>query len=157
MTFYNAQGYETSQTTTPEFRIGLPLAESAAQFMSSANSDAWTMNSKQLSSQVNALKSQGVGGEALGNLEVNLADKLAFPFSAVISVLIALPMAIRFGKKGRAMGMALAIVAFFLYYVMAQAAAAFGSTGRMNPYVASWLPNVVFGIAGLVLLWTEEH
>lgn len=157
MTFYNAQGYETSQTTTPEFRIGLPLAETAAQFMSNQNSDAWTMNTKQLSSQVNALKSQGVGGEALGNLEVNLADKLAFPFSAVISVLIALPMAIRFGKKGRAMGMALAIVAFFIYYVMAQAAAAFGSTGRMNPYVASWLPNVVFGIAGLVLLWTEEH
>jgi lipopolysaccharide export system permease protein len=157
MTFYNAQGYETSQTTTPEFRIGLPLAETAAQFMSSANSDAWTMNSKQLSSQVNALKSQGVGGEALGNLEVNLANKLAFPFSAVISVLIALPMAIRFGKKGRAMGMALAIVAFFIYYVMAQAAAAFGTTGRMDPYLASWLPNIVFGIAGLVLLWTEEH
>ncbi len=157
MTLYNAQGYETSQTTTPEFRIGLPLAETAAQFMSNQNSDAWTMNTKQLSSQVNALKSQGVGGEALGNLEVNLADKLAFPFSAVVSVLIALPMAIRFGKKGRATGMALAIVAFFIYYVMAQAAAAFGSTGRMNPYVASWLPNVVFGIAGLVLLWTEER
>jgi lipopolysaccharide export system permease protein len=157
MTFYNAQGYETSQTTTPEFRIGLPLAETAAQFMSSANSDAWTMNSKQLSSQVNALRSQGVGGEALGNLEVNLANKLAFPFSAVISVLIALPMAIRFGKKGRAMGMALAIVAFFIYYVMAQAAAAFGTTGRMNPYLAAWLPNIVFGIAGLVLLWTEER
>jgi lipopolysaccharide export system permease protein len=157
MTYYNAQGFETSQTTTPQFRIGLPLAESAAQFMSSANSDAWTMNSKQLSSQVNALKSQGVGGEALGNLEVNLADKLAFPFSAVVSVLIALPMAIRFGKKGRAMGMALAIVAFFIYYVMAQAAAAFGGTGRMNPYLAAWLPNIVFGVAGLALLWTEDR
>lgn len=157
MTYYNAQGFETSQTTTPEFRIGLPLAESAAQFMSTANSDAWTMNSKQLSAQVNALRAQGVGGEALGNLQVNLADKLAFPFSAVVSVLIALPMAIRFGKKGRAMGMALAIVAFFVYYVMSQAAAAFGSTGRMDPYLASWLPNIVFGVAGLALLWSEEH
>lgn len=157
MTFYNVQGFETSQTTTPEFRIGLPLAESAAQFVSTANSDAWTMNSKQLSAQVNALKAQGVGGEALGNLQVNLADKLAFPFSAVVSVLIALPMAIRFGKKGRAMGMALAIVAFFVYYVMSQAAAAFGGTGRINPYLASWLPNVVFGVAGLALLWSEEH
>ena len=46
LTYYNPHGYETSQTTTPEFRIGLPLAESAAQFMSTANSDAWTMNSK---------------------------------------------------------------------------------------------------------------
>jgi LPS export ABC transporter permease LptG len=157
MTFYNQQGYETSQTTTPEFRIGLPLAESAAQFMSSQNSDAWTMNTKQLSAQVNALRSQGIGGEALGNLEVNLADKFAFPFAAFVSVLIALPLAIRFGKKGRAMGMALAIVAFFVYYVMTEAAAAFGGTGRINPYLASWLPNIVFGTAGLALLWSEEH
>lgn len=157
LTFYNAEGYETSQTTTPEFRIGLPLGESAAQFLSTANSDAYTMNSKQLSAQVNALRAQGVGGEALGNLQLNLADKFAFPFSAVISVLIALPMAIRFGKKGRAMGMAMAIVAFFIYYVMTEAAAAFGSTGRMNPYLAAWLPNVIFGSAGLALLWSEEH
>lgn len=157
MTFYNADGYMTSQSKTPEFRIGLPLGESAAQFLSTQNSDAYTMNSKQLSQQVSALRSQGVGGEALGNLELSLADKFAFPFSAVVSVLIALPMAIRFGKKGRAMGMALAIVAFFIYYVMIEAAAAFGSTGRMNPYVAAWLPNVLFGCAGLALLWSEEH
>lgn len=157
LTFYNAQGYETSQTTTPEFRIGLPLGESAAQFLSTQNTDAYTMNTKQLTQQVNALRQQGVGGEALGNLELSLADKFAFPFSAVVSVLIALPMAIRFGKKGRAMGMALAIVAFFVYYVMIEAAAAFGSTGRMNPYLAAWLPNILFGAAGLALLWSEEH
>lgn len=157
MTFYNEQGFETSQTTTPEFRIGLPLAESAAQFMSTQNSDAYTMNSKQLSAQVNALRSQGVGGEALGNLEVNLADKLAWPFAALVSVLIALPMAIKFGKKGRAMGMAMAILAFIVYYLMTEAASAFGGTGRMNPYIASWLPNIIFGFGGLALLWGEEH
>lgn len=156
-TFYNSDGFMTAQNTTPELRIGLPLAESAAEFMSTANSDAWTMNSKQLAQQVNALREQGVGGEALGNLEINLADKLAFPFSAVVSVLIALPMAIRFGKKGRAMGMALAIVAFFVYYVLTEAASVFGSTGRVNPYFASWLPNIVFGLSGLWLLWSDEH
>jgi LPS export ABC transporter permease LptG len=157
LTYYNQQGYETSQTTTPEFRIGLPLAESAAQFMSSTTSDAWTMNSAQLSQRVGALKAQGVGGEALGNLEINLADKLAFPFASLVSVLLALPLAIRFGKKGRAMGMALAVVAFFVYYVMTEAASAFGSTGRINPYLASWLPNIIFGVAGLALLWIEER
>lgn len=157
LTYYNQQGFETSQTNTPEFRIGLPLGESAAQFMSSANSDAYTMNSKQLSAQVNALKSQGIGGEALGNLEINLADKLAFPFGALISVLIAVPLAIRFGKKGRVTGMALAILAFIVYYLMTEAASAFGSTGRINPYLASWLPNLIFGTAGLALLWREEH
>lgn len=157
LTYYNTQGYETSQTTTPEFRIGLPLAESAAEFMSSENSDAYTMNSKQLGAQVSALRAQGVGGEALGNLEMSLADKFAFPFACFVSIMLALPMAIRFGKKGRAMGMALAVVSFFVYYVLTEAAAAFGSTDRMNPYLAAWLPNVIFGLAGFGLLWSEEH
>ena len=158
LTFYNAQGYETSQTTTPEFRIGLPLAESAAQFVNSNTSNTSTMNSRQLAAQVSSMRAQqGMGGQALGNLEINLGDKFAFPFAAVVSVLIALPLAIRFGKKGRAMGMALAIVAFFVYYVLTEAASVFGTTGRVNPYLAAWLPNIVFGLAGLGLLWSDEH
>ncbi len=157
MTFYGSDGYMTSQSSTPEFRVGLPLGESAAQFISTTNNDAFTMNSKQLASHVNALRSQGIGGEALGNQEVTLADKMAFPFGAFIAVLVALPLAIIFGKKGRMMGIALSIIAFFVYVVFTEAAAAFGSTNRMNPYLAAWIPNIAFGIAGLALIWTEEH
>lgn len=157
LTFYNADGWMTSQTSAKQFRIGLPLGETAAQFMSTANSDAYTMNSKQLSTQISALRTQGVGGEAIGNLEINLADKLAFPFASLVGVLIALPLAIRFGKKGRAMGMATAVITFFVYYVLTEAGAAFGSTDRVNPFLVSWLPNVVFGLAGIGLLWTDEH
>ncbi|MFN2448566.1 MAG: LptF/LptG family permease [Candidatus Baltobacteraceae bacterium] len=157
LTFYNAQGYETSQTTTPEFRIGLPLGESAMQFMTNQNADAWTMNSKDLKARVSALQSQGVGGEALGNLEMNLADKLAFPFASFVSVLIALPLAFRFGKKGRGVGMGMTVLAFIVYYFMTEAASAFGSTGRVNPYVISWMPNVLFGLGGLFMLWKEDR
>lgn len=156
-TFYNDKGLVVSQSQSPTTEVGLPMAESAAQFMSTENSDAWTMNSKQLSAQVKSLRSQGIGGEALGNLQISLADKLAFPFSAMVAVLLALPLAIIFGKKGRMMGMAMSVVAFFIYYMLTEAAAAFGSTGRMNPYLASWLPNIIFGAGGLALLWYEEH
>lgn len=157
ITFYNGQGYMTAQVDRSQATVGLPLAESAAEFISSSNNDAWTMNSKQLSAQVNALHAQGVGGEALGNLELNLADKLAFPFSAFVAVLLALPLAIIFGKKGRMMGIALSILAFFVYFLISEAAAAFGSAGRMNPYLAAWLPNIAFALGGLALLWYEEH
>jgi lipopolysaccharide export system permease protein len=157
VTFYNAQGYETSQTTTPEFRIGLPLGESAMQFMTNENADAWTMNSSDLSTRVKALKAQGIGGDALGNLEINLANKLAFPFASFVSVLIALPLAFRFGKKGRGVGMGMTVLAFIVYYVMTEAAAAFGGTGRIDPYLAAWLPNILFGGAGILMLWREDR
>ena len=157
LSFYNPQGYLTSQVDRSQATVGLPLAESAAEFMSSENNDAWTMNSAQLKARVKALHAQGVGGEALGNLELSLAGKLALPFAAVVAVLLALPLAIIFGKKGRLTGMALSVMAFFAYYLLLEAGAALASTGRMNPYFASWLPNIVFGVGGLALLWYEEH
>ena len=70
---------------------------------------------------------------------------------------IALPLALRFGKRGKTLGIALSIIAFFVYYLMVSAAAAFGRNGALNPYLAAWLPNIVMGTAGALLLLLEER
>ena len=51
----------------------------------------------------------------------------------------------------------MAILAFFAYYLMTSAFAAFGRNGAINPYLAAWLPNIIMGGAGFILLWLEEH
>ncbi|MHB8178726.1 MAG: LptF/LptG family permease [Vulcanimicrobiaceae bacterium] len=156
-TRYNSDGFVTQQQRVKTFRIGLPLGETVASFLSSLNSDPWTMSSKRLAAQVKSLQAQGIGGMALGNLEINLANKLAWPFACFIGVLIALPLALRFGRRGRTLGTALAILAFFVYFLMSSAASAFGQSGAVNPYVAAWVPNIIMGSVGGTLLWLEEH
>jgi LPS export ABC transporter permease LptG len=156
-TRYNNEGFVASQQRVKNITIGLPLGESAAQFLSSVNNDPWTMNSKALKTQVNALQTQGIGGTALGNLQIQLADKLAWPFASFIGVLLALPLAMRFGKRGRTLGIALAILSFIVYSLMTTASAAFGRNGAINPYLAAWIPNAIMGTAGTVLLWLEER
>ncbi len=156
-TRYNDKGYVVAQQKIKKMYIGLPLGETAAQFISSQNSDPFTMNSKQLGAQVNSLKSQGIGGTALANLEINLADKTAWPFACVVGVLLSLPLALRFGKRGRMVGMAMAIGAFFAYYLLFAAFAALGRNNAFPPELAAWIPNIAFGMAGLILLWLEEH
>ena len=156
-TRYNTEGYVSSQQKVAQVVIGLPLAETAAQFMSSVNSDPWSMSSKTLTQQVSALQNQGVGGSALGTLQVSLANKLAWPFACFIGMVLAVPLALRFGKRGRTLGIAMAILAFFAYYLMTSAAAAFGRNNQINPFLAAWLPNIIMGITGFVLLWLEEH
>ncbi len=156
-TRFNANGEFAAQARTSSVSIGLPLAETAAAFMSSTNNDAFTMNSKALAQQVHFLRAQGVGGTALGTMQVNLANKSALPFACFVAVLLALPLAIKFGKKGRTLGIALSIVAFGMYDLLLTAAAAFGRNGVMNPYLASWMPNIIFGLAGLAMLWWNER
>ena len=100
-TRYNTDGFLTNQQRVKSVSIGLPLGETASQFVSQVNNDPWTMSSKSLRTQVNALQSQGIGGTAMGNLQINLADKLAWPFACFVGVVIALPLALRFGKGER--------------------------------------------------------
>lgn len=156
-TRYNADGFVSSQQHVSEVMIGLPLAEAAAQFMTSMNSDASSTSRQALSNQVQAMQAQGVTGSALGALEVNLANKLAWPFASFIGVVLAVPLALRFGKRGRTLGIALAILAFFVYYLMSSAGAALGRNAQINPYLAAWLPNIIMGTIGIVLLWLEER
>lgn len=156
-TRYNSDGMMTSQQRVKTVMIGLPLGETAAQFMSTQNSDPWTMSSKQLATQVKALQAQGIGGSALGGLEINLANKLAWPFASFIGVVLAVPLALRFGKRGRTLGIAMAILAFFVYFLMTSATAALGRNGKIDPVFAAWLPNIIMGTTGAVLLWLEEH
>ncbi|MDE2482560.1 MAG: LptF/LptG family permease [bacterium] len=156
-TRYNLAGYVTSQQHVKAVTVGLPLAETAGQFMSNTTSDPYTMSSKDLATRVNALQAQGVGGSALGSLQISLAQKLAWPFACFIGVVLAVPLALRFGKRGRMLGIALAIFAFFVYFLLTSAAAAFGRNGALNPYLAAWLPNAIMGTTGVVLLWLEER
>ena len=156
-TRYNDDGFLTNQQRVKTISIGLPLGETASQFVSQVNNDPWTMSSKSLRTQVNALQAQGIGGTAMGNLQINLANKLSWPFACIIGVVLAVPLALRFGKRGRTLGITLSIIAFFSYYLMVSAASAFGRNGALNPFLAAWLPNIIVGIAGVALLWLEER
>jgi lipopolysaccharide export LptBFGC system permease protein LptF len=40
---------------------------------------------------------------------------------------------------------------------MVSVASAFGRNGAINPYFAAWLPNIIVGTIGTVLLWLEER
>ena len=156
-TRYNNDGYETSQSRIKQVTMGLPLGDEAAQFTSSMNSESSAMNSKQMESQVRQMQAQGIGGSALGTMQVQLADKVAYPFAAFVSVLIALPLAIRFGKRGRMLAMAIAILVFFIYYMLTFAFSALGRNGLVSPALAAWAPNFIIGTLGTILLLTEER
>ncbi|HEY8320643.1 MAG TPA: LptF/LptG family permease [Candidatus Baltobacteraceae bacterium] len=156
-TRYNADGMMTTQGPAKSVSIGLPIGETITAFEQSVNSDPWTMSSKQLGDRVKTMREQGIGGATLGGFEVNLANKLAWPFGCFVAIIISLPLAIRFGRRGRMLGAAMAIFAFIVYFLLTSATSALGRNGAMDPYFAAWLPDIIIGGLGAVLLWLEEH
>jgi lipopolysaccharide export system permease protein len=149
--------YDGGLSKKANIDVGLPLGETAEQFINAGSSDPYMSNTKQLSTQINAMQATGRGGLALETLKITLAQKLAGPFASFVAVLLAMPLAARLGKKGRTIGIALAILLMFVYYLMMSAFSALGRTNTIDPYLAAWLPNIVMLVTGGVLFYRVEH
>ena len=161
VTKFKLSGETDGDAVNRDIDIGLPIGETIEQFINTSTNDPYAVNSKQLKTQINAMQATGQGGSALGVLKITLAQRLAFPFAAFISVVLALPLATSIGKRGKNLGMgfgiALSVLLLFVYYLMMSAFGALGKNEAINPYLAAWAPNIIMAIAGTVMFYRVER
>jgi lipopolysaccharide export system permease protein len=90
-----------------------------------------------------------------GNPERWLVDlylKISFPFANFIIVLFGAPLAAGKIRSGGAVGVAMSMIICFLYFGTVKTTQSMGQNGTLNPLIAAWLGNMIFLIAGLVIL-----
>lgn len=92
-------------------------------------------------------------GNDTNNLKVKQSLKLALPGACLIIALFAAPLAITSPRSGTAFGIAVSMGTTVTYLLTIQVSEAFGANGAINPYLASWIPNILLLIIGLLLLW----
>lgn len=154
---FKPSGFVDVENRSEEVTVGLPLDVNADEFFNQSGGDPTSLDSKTLSSQIKALEATGTGGQAIDNLKLILASRRALPFGCFIAILVSLPLAVVFGRRGRELGMALSLTVMFVYYLAASAMAALGRNGVVDATLASWTPNLIVGIAGAVLLRKVER
>jgi len=91
-------------------------------------------------------------GSRVSNYLVDLHLKLAFPLVNLIVVMIGAPIATRLRTQSAALGFGLSVTISFLYYAFMRTGQALGHNGALPPYMAAWLGDLVFGVAGLVMM-----
>ena len=109
------------------------------------------MNFAQLRSYITELKASGYN---VLDHEVGLHRKIAFPFVTLVMTLIAVPFAVTTGRRGAMYGIGVGIVLALVYWTMISIFAAFGQGGLIDPMLAAWAPNLIFGAAAVYLLLT---
>jgi lipopolysaccharide export system permease protein len=107
------------------------------------------MNFFELWSYVQKLRASGA---RVANYLVDLQVKLSFPLVNLIVVLIGAPVATRLRMQSAALGFGLSIVISFCYYALLRTGQALGHAGALNPYLAGWLGDLVFGAVGAVMM-----
>lgn len=75
----------------------------------------------------------------------------ALPFTCLVTVLLATPLAIHFSRRGAGGGVFIAVVLSALMLLLSNISLALGEAGTLSPAHAAWLPNVSFSLLGLYL------
>jgi lipopolysaccharide export system permease protein len=84
--------------------------------------------------------------------------KFSIPVACLAMGLLAMPLGIQTRNSKKAFGIGLCLVFFLLYYLLLSVGSALGENGRYPPVVGMWLPNVVLGGFGILLLiWSARE
>jgi len=95
-------------------------------------------------------------GSDTRKLRVEWALKIAVPFACIIIALFGAPLAVSTPRSGTAWGVAVCLATTFVDLLMFQLSKAVGSGGALPPAFAAWVPNLIFGAAG-VWLWRKAR
>jgi len=93
------------------------------------------------------------GGKEVARELVDLNLKFSFPLANFIILLFGAPIACRKRRSGMAVNVATSLGITFVYYGFLRVGQTMGYNGSLSPFWAAWLGNLLFGGAGLLLLW----
>jgi len=77
--------------------------------------------------------------------------KIAVPVTCIIITLFAAPLVVSAPRTTGAFGVAVALATTLIFLLLLQLSQAVGSAGAIPPKLAAWMPNICFGVAGLIL------
>ena len=84
-------------------------------------------------------------------LETQRHARIAQPWTCLIVALIAIPFGAASGRRNVFIGVAASIFICFAYFILQRIGLALGSGQFVPPALGAWLPNALFGVAGLWL------
>jgi LPS export ABC transporter permease LptF/LPS export ABC transporter permease LptG len=87
-------------------------------------------------------------------LQVDLHSKISFPLVSLIMTLLAIPFAFSMGKRGALVGIGLSLIIAMIYWGAIGVFQSMGYAGYLQPFLAAWGPNFLFGLVGLYFMLT---
>lgn len=95
---------------------------------------------------------QDISPDLAAWLDTQLHARLAAPWTCMVVALIAIPFGAAGGRRNVFYGIAGSIALGFLFFVVQRFGFALGQAGQLHPWLAAWLPNALFALAGIVMI-----
>jgi lipopolysaccharide export system permease protein len=113
------------------------------------------MSIDELSQEIRKLKAEGINTTPL---LIEIHKKISYSFSSLIFILIGIPLALMAKRGEKSIGFVLSVFVIAAFYLLQLAGEALAIKGVIIPALGMWLPNIVFGVIGPVMIfWMAEQ
>lgn len=107
------------------------------------------MNHAQLRAYVQRVQASG---GPVNDALVDMHSKVSYPITSFVLAVLGVGLAASKRKSSLAAGFGLTLVIAFAYLAISEIGAALGKNETLPPLLAAWIGQILFGVAGLVLL-----
>jgi lipopolysaccharide export system permease protein len=91
------------------------------------------------------------GSETLNSLLVERYNRDAVPFSVIVLTIIGVSLASRKVRGGSGMHLAIGVLLCVTYILFSRVSIVFATKGDFSPWLAAWIPNIIFAFIALYL------
>ncbi len=96
-------------------------------------------------------------GESPHRPIMEMHERFSVPIACLVFALVGVGLGITTRKDAKSSSFALGIGVIFIYYVSMYLPEAMAKGALVSPHLAKWLPNLVLGLAGFVLVVWRSH
>ncbi len=114
-------------------------------------SDIYQLTYPEIVDYIASLERSGVGG--VDQPKVQFYGKLFYPFGTLVITLIGLGISTQRRKGGRGVLLGIGLIIIFFYLILMKLMEPFGSSGQLNPLVATASPHLLFLVISVFLIW----
>jgi lipopolysaccharide export system permease protein len=100
----------------------------------------------------NYIKAMERSGADVNVQRVERMHKIAIPVTCLIIVLFGAPLATSNQRGGASYGVGVSLGTTVLFILLIQLTKAFGGKAVIEPELAAWIPSIVFGVFGAIML-----
>jgi LPS export ABC transporter permease LptG/LPS export ABC transporter permease LptF len=94
-----------------------------------------------------------IGGPEGKRYLIELYNRFSFPAACVVLMLVGVPLGVNSRRGGKSSGFVFTVFLVFIYYFLSSTGIALGRQNKLPVFFAVWSANLLFAIAGIVLLW----
>lgn len=143
------EGVERSMTFDHQ---ALPIAQRPDRIHASQK-DPDEMTIRELREQIKILEENAVN---TNKMQVEMYNRFALPLASLVCAIVGAPLGMQKQRGSSSIGFGISVVVIFIYYTIMTLGNALGNGGRIPPYLAAFLPDIVCGITGIILVYRKS-